>query len=182
MKNKKEAINILTKQQEKLSELSYELFQPWRIQTTTYIKDIFGEQSKEYSYINDLGRINNAIGIFNENQFNKRKNEISVFLKNCIETIIHIRLYKPPKNNFLSEINNQWLISIIVGIIAGMWSIGFVIGQSIGQRTSEIKNMQEITTLKDSISRIRPPLSIPDSIPHNNTNSNKDNNRDTDSH
>lgn len=48
---KSEAINVLKLQKEKLINDTYFTDQNWFIQTTHYIKIIFGEQSEQYKFI-----------------------------------------------------------------------------------------------------------------------------------
>jgi len=171
--NKRIAVEMLNKQKIKLSQTNADLFYTWKIQTTTYIKEIFGEHSNEYLFINKFSQYIVYSDLSYDKQLDKKREELNQYLGNCIETLSHIHIYKPPKRNFLNRVDNKILVPIIIALAGGLWTLGF----RIGQNSSDIKNIElkmENNNLKDSISIIlRQPFGIPNKVSDKDTNSDK---------
>jgi len=128
--NKKTAIKILRKQLAKAEDPeTFEIIQnAWKVQTKTYICNFFGEESNEYKWISEV----TLYGLY--------KADPIPFLKNCIETINNIGLYKKPKANFLISAPN-WLIMLLFPFI-------FSTGLAIGKYSSDLQNIELKRELK----------------------------------
>ena len=92
--NSTKAIKLLNMQLEKLNTLNQDTFQAWKSQTSSYIKDIFGENTEEYKFIKN----HRFLGLYNDDPYNVQiKNNtpsIRTHLENCIESLEHRGLIK----------------------------------------------------------------------------------------
>jgi len=115
MNKKQKAITILQRQRNKLEKLKNptDIDVDWVIQTKTYIDKFFGENSPQSKRL--IG-----VPIAQETTPN-----FIPFLKDCIETINDIGLYKKPKTNFLYTIP-EWAASLLLTLI-------FIIGVTVGE-------------------------------------------------
>ena len=175
--NSKKAIEILKIQIEKLDNPKIRKDENWIFQTASYIKDFFGKESAEYSFISNF----NFKVPFNQydnksfpiEQLNLKILKSRQYLENCIETIKVKGLYKHPKPNFISRISETALWAIISISIPGLLTIGGLFGNMI----SENKNVElkiENKKLKDSILTLKN-LSQP--ITHKNSDTINNNNK-----
>lgn len=108
--NKKTAIKVLETQKNKLDSFHEKRFYDlvWKTQTMQYIKQIFGENSEQFSYINRL-KIHS--------QYSP---DPSRFLDSCIDTVANVGVFKEPKKSILDGYSNLKIISIAISIfIAG---------------------------------------------------------------
>jgi hypothetical protein len=55
------AIDILNKQIGKLDDPQYPVDETWKVQTSAYIKEYFGEQSDQYEFIKNLGYVMHSV-------------------------------------------------------------------------------------------------------------------------
>lgn len=159
----KQAIDILTRQRDKLTDQTIYKDENWTFQTASYIKDFFGEQSPEYSFIGQFTfTVLGHTGMTNEmwrDELNSKKRKAINFIDNCIETIQHKGLYKPPKTNFLQNISSNALWTIISISVPGLLTIGYLFGQFITDTKNYDLRLQ-VKQLQDSLS-IRPTYVIP---------------------
>ncbi len=147
------AINTLKEQSDKLP-VDDEFKINWVIQTSSYIRDYFGETDENYLRIKSFSLFQSSKGQY-ENWFgddvwvpNKNYNPADRniiakdFLKNCVE-ILEKRnyLYKKPKKNFLSTISEAWLIFWI--------GLAFAIIAGLGKYISDIQNVELKRQVKD---------------------------------
>jgi hypothetical protein len=144
----KKAIEILNKQIEKLSQNRNE---NWTIETHTYIKMFFGENSRQNDFFRYYSWSDNP-----GTNLNGQEKATIDFLKNCINTIKNVGLHKEPKHNFLNQLSDS-LIVLILSVI------GFVCF-GLGKYMSDVQNIE----LKSQVERLtKSPISTP------NSNSNK---------
>ena len=110
MNNKKEkkAINILRDQKDKLADINYTPNQVWITETQSYVKDFFGENSREFKFIDEFRFTYIDIP---HNIFLANKEKAKEYLSNCIDRIKHYGLYKPPKQNFIARMDQKALIA-----------------------------------------------------------------------
>lgn len=108
--NKKNAIKVLKSQKQKLDSFHEKRFYDlvWKTQTVQYIKQIFGEKSEQFNYINSL------------KIYNQYSPDPTRFLDSCIDSVKNFGVYKEPKKNILDGQSNFKIISIAISIfIAG---------------------------------------------------------------
>ncbi|MBN8790414.1 MAG: hypothetical protein J0I84_25320 [Terrimonas sp.] len=154
----KKAIDILKSQKEKLEDFDNKN-QNWVFQTASYIKDFFGENSTEFSFISQF-----HFHVVSSNWDSpedvrrwlaEKPIEAKPFLDNCVETLQHKGLFKQPKQNFLNRLSDTALWTIISIAIPGLVSIGLFFGNLYADKQNiEIK--QENKLLKDSLTLLRP--------------------------
>ena len=144
--NKKEAVSILEEQINKLDDDKNHNYN-WFVETKTYIDSFLGKDSHQSDSLkNRTFNQSSKIGISKEENINNIKTSV----RNCINVINNIGLYKKPKKNFLSSIPDSLLVLIFS-------TIGFV-GFTMGKYTSDVKNFnqeQEIIFLNKEIDSIR---------------------------
>jgi hypothetical protein len=153
--NNKKAIEILQKQKLKLDNPNILKDETWVFQTASYIKDFFGENSSEYTFISkfefkayytNYGSEQDAV-----RELNAKTPKAKKYLENCIETISNKGLYKQPKTNFLNRISETALWTIISISFTGLIYVGFFFGNLYSDKQNiELKTENE--KLKDSIS------------------------------
>jgi len=119
----KKAIDILKSQKEKLEDFDNKN-QNWVFQTASYIKDFFGENSTEFSFISQF-----HFHVVSSNWDSpedvrrwlaEKPIEAKPFLDNCVETLQHKGLFKQPKQNFLNRLSDTALWTIISIAIPGL--------------------------------------------------------------
>jgi hypothetical protein len=113
--NKKTAKQIINNQIEKLSAFNSpsEFHGNWKIQTKTYIELFFGNDSDQFKYMKNIEGVSSAY-----------RSDPTKFLKDCIELIDNIGLYKKPKQNFLYTMPN-WVAMLAFPL---MLTIGIAFG------------------------------------------------------
>ena len=156
--NNKKAIEILQNQKLKLDNPNILKDETWVSQTASYIKDFFGENSTEYSFISNF---NFKIPF---NQYDSKTFPLRImtektlkckkYLENCIETINDKGLYKKPKRNFLNTISDTALWTTISIGIPGLLTIGGLFGNMFSDNQN-VELRTENKMLKDSISIFR---------------------------
>jgi hypothetical protein len=104
--NKKKAISIIENQITKLESSKSNRTYSWVIETRTYIEQFFGKESHQSNYFNYYSW-SPSPGINLDEQEKKTIN----YLKDCINTIENIGIYKPPIENWFSKLPN-WLINL----------------------------------------------------------------------
>jgi hypothetical protein len=92
--NKKTAIKVLKTQKQKLDNFHEKRFYDvvWKKQTVQYIKQIFGENSEQFRYIDRL-KIHSPYSP-----------DPSRFLDSCVETVTNVGVFKEHKKNILGTI------------------------------------------------------------------------------
>ncbi|PIQ21067.1 MAG: hypothetical protein COW65_11250 [Cytophagales bacterium CG18_big_fil_WC_8_21_14_2_50_42_9] len=150
--NQKDAIDILNKQIGKLNDPNYPTSDLWAVQTSSFIKKFFGENSDEYIYVKTLkvrSEWNKLINWPHED-----KQAAKLFLSQCIQTIERTGLYRPPKGNIFTTTRNEILVPAILVIMGGIFYFGFYVGNiNSNNNTYELK--EEIRIQKDSIRTYR---------------------------
>lgn len=105
MKTKK-AVNIIHNQIIKLDNKENHNHN-WILETRTYLKNIFGEDSPQEKSLHYFSFEYSPNDIpLNEKIVNQKQ-----FLNNCINTVKNIGVYKPKKENWFSELPN-WSINL----------------------------------------------------------------------
>lgn len=128
---KKKAIKILEEQKQKVLNPEYPNDQEWIFETASYIKDFFGFNSTEYTWIAQFKwhvEYSNHDFISDEEikQTLKEKPEKVIrFLDNCKRILENKGLFKEPKKNWVSEKSNFELLGIIFGICVFVFWIGY---------------------------------------------------------
>jgi hypothetical protein len=169
---RKNAIKILIRQKDKLADYTIYKDETWTFQTASFIKDFFGEQSPEFSFISQFKfTVFGHTGMTNEmwrNELDLKQNKALKFIEDCIETIQHKGLYKTPKINFLQNLGSNAVWAIISISVPGLLTIGFIFGQFISD-TKNFELKQHVKQLQDSL-YFRPTFVIPDNKSNNDTN------------
>ena len=149
----KKAIFILKAQKDKLDNFDNKN-QNWVFQTASYIKDFFGENSTEFSFISQFHfHVVSSICDSPEDirrWLAEKPVEAERFLDNCIETLQHKGLFKQPKQNFLYRLSDTALWTLIPLIGTGLLSIGFFFGNLYSDKQN-IELRQDNKLLKDSL-------------------------------
>ncbi|HMK17831.1 MAG TPA: hypothetical protein VK492_06530 [Chitinophagaceae bacterium] len=173
---KDKAVQVLNNQKAKLNSISTDNCTVWQTQTKSYIKSFFGESSPEYHYIDNF-QFFYHVGDNWRGEMNRNIPVASLFIDNCIETIDNNGLYKPPKPNWLTHVDNRWLVGIAAGLLAGI----FFLGRFVGSTESDIKNIELRNEIKDlKKSNVSPTLIVPDKKSSQDTNKYNPNiNKDT---
>lgn len=136
-KKEKKAINILRDQKDKLADINYTPNQVWITETQSYVKDFFGENSREFKFIDEFRFTYIDIP---HNIFLANKEKAKEYLSNCIDRIKHYGLYKPPKQNFIARMDQKALIAWLTAIAAAIFFLG--------KFTSDFQNSELKQTIK----------------------------------
>jgi len=154
----KKAIDILKAQRAKLDNFDNKN-QNWVFQTASYIKDFFGENSTEFSFISQF-----HFHVVSSNWDSpddvrrwlaEKPIEARRFLDNCVETLQHKGLHKQPKQNFLYRLSDTALWTIISIAVPGLISIGLFFGNMYSDRQNiELRQGNEL--LRDSLILLTP--------------------------
>ena len=156
----KKAIQILEEQKQKILKPENINSQEWIVETASYVKDFFGFESTEYSWIAQFKwHVDPKTSVFGTDDEiieiidNKPKKAVK-FLDNCKQTLKNKGLFKEPKNNLLSDKSNAALIGTIFTISSIVFGIGFYFGT---EKTNKelIRTENELVKLKDSLSLIK---------------------------
>jgi hypothetical protein len=151
------AINALKEQKAKLSKSDH-YNEVWTTKTKTLIGEFFGKDSEQYTFIEKF-RFYTEIFISDYPERNMRENarKAELFMDDCIHEIERKGLFKMPKKNILSRVDNVTLAAYIFPILA-------IIGTSCyawGKYISDVQNIEinhEVKTLKDSVVVLRQQL------------------------
>jgi len=155
---KQRAIGILKNQIDKLNKIKEGNTTIWTNSTNTYLERFFGDLSSQsnffkYSYWNTGNKINT-------NTFDEQKEKGVEFLKECIELIDNLGLYKPPKENFLSRLPNGWILPIIGSLMAGSYFVGGFFSEKVYlnnpievKKSSPIPSADSVSNKQDSINK-----------------------------
>jgi hypothetical protein len=92
--NSTKAISLLNIQLDKLATIDKDTYKSWQIQTSSYIKDIFGEKSDEYDFIKNTHFVIGMIDTPYNQQIKQNTPRVQSFLENCIESLEHRGLTK----------------------------------------------------------------------------------------
>lgn len=129
----KRAIKILEEQKQKVLSSDHPNNEEWIFETASYIKEFFGINSTEYSWISQFKwhvKYIDSPFIDNEKdvdfELKQKPKKAVTFLENCKNVLKNKGLYKEPKKNLLSDFNNWKLITIfiaifIAGLTSGIW-------------------------------------------------------------
>lgn len=145
--NKRKAIKILKQQKDKIKKNQNN---QWIIETASYVKDFFGSDSVEYSWICKFKWSVSFVTIDGEkpkwvaNAMKQKPYEASKFLENCISVLKNKGVYKKPKINFFSEYSNWKVLGILFAVLVfGFW---------IGYWTKDFEIFSKGKKYKDSFS------------------------------
>lgn len=140
-KAKEKAIAILQVQLDKLNVRGATVDTPWVKQTSSYIKNFFGEDSDEYKYVS--GNSFRPMPIFIPDDWGptEQKHLINArnFILNCIESVRSNGVYVP-KGNFLSKMTDTQVgiaITIILFALAGFYTLIYNLGENSGRKSIE---------------------------------------------
>lgn len=153
----KQAIQLLTLQKNKLPNENVRTH-TWLTQTTSIIKDAFGKDSEEYIHINDFEfysiTMDSMSATYNTNAvINTRKVAVATFIDNCIETIEVKGVHKEKGGNFLNNLSDTALWTIIGTIIPLLCATSYYLGKREGDNRIEKVEIQN-QKLRDSIKEV----------------------------
>jgi len=155
----KNAIDILQKQKAKIDDPKHVNDDNWVFQTASYIKEFFGIESTEYSFIRQFHFYVKSTNWDSSDDINRwlaeKQIQAKKFLDNCIETLQHKGLVKQPKQNFLNRLSDTAIWSIVSITIPGLISLGAFFGNMFSDKQN-IELRQENKLLKDSLTLLRP--------------------------
>jgi hypothetical protein len=134
--DKKQAKQLLQKQINKLDNKLPDSV--WKNQAASLVKDVFGENSKEYEWIEKYQPVWYYSADQEVSSKQKDKNRYVDFINTCIETLDVKEVFKNPKQNFLQRADNATLVSIVI-FLAGALFVG---GIQWGKRISDVQNIE----------------------------------------
>ena len=119
---KTKAIEILNKQIVKLEKDQVDKNQ-WNLQTNTYLRSFFGEDSEQSVYLNyHTWNYNQLEG---SGQIKDKKQPVIDFIGDCIDTIQDLGLKKlDPKGNFLTRISDKWAVTVVSSLVVVAFFLG----------------------------------------------------------
>lgn len=151
-------IDILKEQLEKLDDEYSSKSENWQIQTKSYIKDIFGEDSVEFEHISKFTfypyHAHSLLQSELIQETNERTKNIKDFIKNCINTLEKRSQNESPnmenvnngnRGNFISRMSEGWAI-FLVGVVFFTWG-GFCYSFGVWQTKNTVD------TTKDKMER-----------------------------
>lgn len=173
---KEKAIQILTRQRDKLDDPKVPNDDAWIFQTADYIRQFFGDNSQQFSYISQFKfgvwyKTSDSSDVIKA-RLDQNLREVKQFLDNCIEAINDTGLYKPPTTNFLNKLSDTALWTIIPFVVTVTFSAGLLVGKYFSD-TQNIELKQELKKCQDN-SPITIPT-FPNSNPITDTPTNKPN-------
>jgi hypothetical protein len=125
---KEKAIALLRLQQEKLKTLNHKQKETWIIQTAAYVKQFFGEGSKEYDYISKYKFWSVVWSDTTDEQFqnsvDNQKPTLHTFAGNCIETIENFGLKKREWKHALITTDPKIFWAVFSAIVALAFWLG----------------------------------------------------------
>ena len=179
---KKKAIKILEEQKQKVLNSDQSNTDEWIFETASYIKDFFGFDSTEYSWITQFKWHLQILStdFVSDNEIKEMLGEKTIkvvrFLDNCKRTIENKGLYKPVMNNWISDKGNDFLIKTAIGLIIFGFGIGYWTKQFEFFSALFNKQKQKSFTTSKSQSLKSLTFDITDK-PTNNINKNKSDNK-----
>lgn len=129
--NKKKAIRIINEQKEKIRNNPELRNTQWNFQTASYIKDIFGKDSTEYSWISQFKWVVTYVSINDEtpsyvkSEIASKPKKAIQFLDNCLDIIENKGVFKEKKENWFSGKKNWQILSVLVGVGLFGFGIGY---------------------------------------------------------
>ncbi|MDZ4204081.1 MAG: hypothetical protein U1C46_04605 [Bacteroidales bacterium] len=156
--NKKKAINILNNQKAKLLDRNIYKDETWVFQTGSYIKDFFGDNSTEYSFISGFTFMVKVLNVTPPEEtrrlLKEQEKKAIKFLDDCIETISNKGLCKTDKVNFLKSLDNSTIIALFIFFCTTLFGIGYYFGtEKINKENIELS--REVNRLRDSFEQER---------------------------
>lgn len=159
-----QAIGILYQQRDKLDERDYFADQVWITHTQSYIREYFGEHSEQYKYISEFRFINPG-ELTSDPKYELNKARVKRFLRESIEKIESQGLYKPPKKNFLNDMQQEALVGWVALIFSVIGVGSYTWGYQNGAHSNDVQNYKltettakqtdTISMLKDTVARFR---------------------------
>jgi hypothetical protein len=129
--NKKKAIRIINEQKEKIRNNPELRNTQWNFQTASYIKDIFGKDSTEYSWISQFKwtvtyvSVNDETPSYVKSEIASKPKKAIQFLDNCLDVIENKGVFKEKKENWFSGKKNWQIISVLIGVGLFGFGIGY---------------------------------------------------------
>ena len=116
----------------------------WKIQTQTFIKEIFGHESPEFKEISDfnfaeLGTLHNAPEVNS-----RRREEMCQFLDNCVQIVEKVGTHKKEWKHIILTWNPGIFWTLYISLLGFVFYFG---GQINGNKSNETSNQQ--TTYKN---------------------------------
>lgn len=149
------ATEILTRQRDKVLSRDHQNDYIWITQTTSYIKEIFGEDSEQHSFIQEFS-FNTKLRrpTYSEDQIRSEADRLKAsavrFLNTCIEVIEDTGVRKPLNQNFLSGLSDS-VVGVIIGFLVTIpASTGYFLGLYHSDN-EKVNLMWENKGLKDSL-------------------------------
>ena len=180
--NKKKAIRILEGQKQKVLNPDIPYTDEWIFETASYIKDFFGFESTEYSWIAQFKwHVKTLSTDFVSDKkikemLDEKPKKVVRFLENCKRTLENKGLYKAEKKNWISDKGNDFLIKTAIGLIIFGFGIGYWTKQFEVFSTLFNKQKQESFTTSKSESLESLPSDITEK-PADSINENKSDNK-----
>ena len=122
--NNKKAIKILKKQESKISKLEEYQKELFMIETRKYILEIFGKESLEYNFSTKIWLPKGLEEQYKHSDYSEFK-YIREFIRNSINTIETIGIYKEKKVNWFSELNNLKIVLMLFSFIVFGFGVGY---------------------------------------------------------
>ena len=150
-----QAIKSLNAQKEKLSTRT-NVNTAWSTATRSLIKDYFGQDSEEYKFMSKF-RFSSVIYVdeaYEEKSIKESIVRVSQFLDSCIENIERKGIYKAPKSNFLSRVDN----AVILGGLTFLLTAVTYGGVQWGQHIADVQNYdlkQQVKAQQRTIESLR---------------------------
>lgn len=104
--NPTKATKLIYIQLDKLNNLDYNSYKAWTSQTSSYLKDIFGEESDEYKFMKNFSFLQSYDDDHENIQIKSRTPSVRIHLENCIESIEHRGINQSKKE--AKETKESW--------------------------------------------------------------------------
>lgn len=163
---KEKAIEILKRQRDKLDIEKHTNDEAWIFQTAEYIRQFFGEDSTQFSFISQFKwHVLSSPWDSNElikHWLDQKPKEAKQFMDNCIESLNDTGLYKSPKPNFFHGYSNIKIITGAISFLVIFSTVILYLGQLKLDR-EKIDLINRNKSLSDSLLLFIPHLSSSDS-------------------
>lgn len=135
---KKQAIKVLTEQKEKVNNYKKDLI--WLYQSLSYIEHIFGKESHEYQLMNSFNRP--GMREKDDNEFEATIIRLKRLFDTYIDIVKSKGVKQSPKKNYLSQLSDTWLTTLLALIGGCIFSVGVWVG-TFSSLNKEIEKLQK---------------------------------------